>query len=842
MVYFYDMGTLAEKVRISHMSARNLDDIKQWFDEGCSGRTMTGRYTAETDRLVRDIFLSVGPSKDVALMATGGYGRGEMAPFSDVDLMFLARDRSDTKATERVLYKLWDTGLDISHSFRTPKECVEEAFRDMKTRTSLLEARYIAGDRELFDIFRAQVYPEIAHKKQKDFVRQKLQEMEKRHLASGDSVYLLEPHIKEGEGGLRDIHTALWLSKVALRTEGLADFSGLIGDVEYRRFLSAYDFLLRARFALHLESGRKNDILSFEYQKNVARRLGFCDSRKFKGSERMLRYYYLKSRVVKETTAGVVVKCSRTYVSVFRDLVIRKITDEFSISGGSLIVTKKDLFRTNPDKIMEVFCLFSQTGKKLSHATKEMIRANLLRINRRTRSSPAAVRHFLEILKGPRIYETLREMHELGVLGRFIPEFGALRSLVVHEPYHMYTVDEHTLMAIMHLEALRATKYKNLEDLHIIFNGMDRVDTLFMALLFHDIGKAAGRRHEEEGYKRLKDILTRFNFDSRKRQRIEFLVRNHILMSDLAMRRETTDTEVIAGLADAVGDPENLKAIYLITYADMSAVHPEFWNAWKAYLLRELFDQTLNYLSGIREERDEYIRSLQTLSRKAERAALGDFILEMPERYMLSTPKEKVIEDFGLTRRARKEGFAMRTDIGPGGVAELTVSAGDRPGLFSRIVGFLSSKGLNIVSGRIFTGSGGIVIDRIAVSNWKEIWWEGLAADLEGGLKEILVDGRPLAVTRRDGKAGSPFDIFIELDNEASEEFSLIEIFSPDRMGLLYDISDVMYKNGINILSARINTEAGLAQDIFYVQRGRAKIDHKTAERLLSELWQILLH
>jgi [protein-PII] uridylyltransferase len=823
------------------MVARNLDEIRQWFGEGCSGRTMTERYTAEIDRLVKDVFLSIDPGADVALMATGGYGRGEMAPFSDVDVMFFAKDRRDTRATEKVLYKLWDTGLEISHSFRTPRECVEEAIKDVKTRTSLLEARFIAGNDRLFEIFRKEVYPEVAQRKQKEFVRDKLREMEKRHLDSGESVYLLEPHIKEGEGGLRDIHTAYWLSKVALRAASIADFSDLLGSNEYKRFVSAYDFLLRARFALHVESGRKNDILSFEYQRAVARLLNFSDSRKFSGSERMLRYYYLKSRLIKELARKVVVKCSKTYVSVFRDLLVRKITDDFSISGGRLIVTKKDLFRTHPDKIMEAMSLFSKTGKRCSEATKEMIGASLLRIGRKTRSSPAAVQHFLEILRGSRVYETLREMNDSGVLGRFIPEFGALRSLVVHEPYHMYTVDEHTLMAIRHLETLRTTKYKNLEDLHAIFNSMERVDTLFMALLFHDIGKAAGRHHEEEGYKRLKNIMARFNFDVRKRQRIEFLVRNHILMSTIALRRETTDTEVIAGFADAVVDAENLKAIYLITYADMSAVNPEFWTGWKAYLLRELFSNTLRYLSGIREDRAGYIRSLQGLLPESGREVLVDFIRQMPERYRLSTTKEKVIEDFNLAENARRDGLAMRIDSGSDGVAELSISAPDRPGLFSNIVGFLSSKGLNIVGGRIFTGGSGVVIDRISVSNWKDIWWEGLATDLAMGLKEILVGGKPLIVARRERRAGSPFDIFIELDNEGAEECTLIEIFSPDRLGLLYDISDVMYGNGINIVSARINTEAGLAQDIFYIQWKEAKINFRTAEKLLSELWQMLL-
>ncbi len=823
------------------MAQRNLGEIEKWFDEGCSGRTMTERYTAGIDRLVRDIFLSVDPGADVALMATGGYGRGEMAPFSDVDVMFFAKDRRDTKATEKVLYGLWDTGLDISHSFRTPRECVEEAIKDVKTRTSLLEARFVAGNGSLFEMYKKEVYPEVAQRKQKEFVRDKLREMEKRHLDSGDSVYLLEPHIKEGEGGLRDIHTAYWLSKVALRAGGIEDFSDILGNGEYRRFLSAYDFLLRARFALHLESGRKNDILSFEYHKAVARRLGFGDSRKFRGSERMLRYYYLKSRLVKELARKVVVKCSKTYVSVFRDLIVRKLTEDFSISGGRIIVTKKDLFGTRPEKIIEAMYLFSNTGKRFSEATKEMIGANLLRVGRKTRSSPAAVQHFLEIFRGRRVYETLREMNDSGVLGRFIPEFGALRSLVVHEPYHMYTVDEHTLMAIRHLEALRTTKYRSLEDLHTIFNSMERADTLFMALLFHDIGKAAGRRHEEEGYKRLKDILARFNFDVRKRQRIEFLVKNHILMSTIALRRETADPEVIAGFADAVLDAENLKAIYLITYADMSAVNPEFWTVWKAYLLRELFSNTLKYLSGIREDRAGYIRSLKGLLPDSGNEVLVDFIGQMPERYRLSTTREKVIEDFRLAEMAQADGFAMRIDSGSDGIVELSISAPDRPGLFSSIVGFLSSRGLNIVGGRIFTGGNGVVIDRISVSNWKEIWWEGLALDLGKGLKEILVEGKPLVVVRRERRAGSPYDIFIELDNESSEEFSLVEIFSPDRLGLLYDISDVMYRNGMNIVSARINTEAGLARDIFYMQRQEAKIDYMTAEKLLSELWQTLL-
>jgi [protein-PII] uridylyltransferase len=822
------------------MTNNIVNEINIWFGESRSGIHLAERYTRKIDQLVSSIFDSIDKGMKAALFATGGYGRGELCPYSDIDIMFFAPDRTDTGAAEMMLYRLWDTGFEISHSFRTPKECIEEAFKDMRTRTSLLEARYVAGDRSLYDMFRSKVYPEIVYRKQKDFVREKLLEMERRHLSSGESVFLLEPHVKEGEGGLRDVHTSYWLSKVARKLEDFSGFSQLLSANEYRRFIGAYDFLLRCRFALHLESMRKNDVLSFEYQKGVAGRLGFRDTAKFTATERFMRYYHLKSRIIRETTRRIMADCSRSYVPFFRDWRVKKVGDDFALSGGKIVVSRDGLFRKEPDKVMEAFSLFAKTGKKFSDSTREKIVSALIRINDRVRHSPAAVHCFLEILRGPRVYETLREMQETGVLGRFIPEFGALRMLVVHEPYHMYTVDEHTLIAIRNLERLRATKYKNLEDFHTIIKEMERIDTLFMAILFHDIGKAAGRHHEEEGYKRLKRIMERFNLDVKKRRRIEFLVKNHILMSRAALRMEPSDNEVVAMFADAVGDAENLKAIYLITYADMSAVNPEFWNSWKAYLLKELYVNTLAYLSGVREGRGEYLDGLRDACPKGELSGLLDFIAEMPERYLLASTRDRVLQDYRLVQEMKETGFSMRIDSGPGEIAELSLSTEDRPGLFADIVGFLSSRGLNIVNGRIFTGRKGVVIDKISVSNWKDVWWEGLEADLGKGLKEVILGGQPFATGGRRLRAESPFDIFIELDNEAFEEFTLLEIFSPDRLGLLYDIANVLHRLGADIISARINTEAGLAQDIFYVQRDKAKIEYRKAQEILSELWTTL--
>ncbi len=827
-------------IQVKDARGRIFDEIRTIFRKEKSGRRLTGLLTGRIDSLLSGIFSSAGGTDGVVLIATGGYGRGEMAPFSDIDIMVFAPDKSQAGLAERIFYSLWDTGLEISHSFRTAEETIEEAFKDIKTRTSLLETRYVAGDKELYDSFRKKVYPEIAFRRQKEFVREKLQEMEKRHQGTGDSVYLLEPHIKEGEGGLRDFHTAYWLAKVALKIDTPSDFFGLLGAYDLRRFLGAYDFLLRTRFGLHLESNRRNDILSFEFQRSVAAGLGFRDSQKFSASERMLRYYYLKSRVMQEISRQILIACSKSYVKTFRSFFVRKITEEFSLSGGKLIMSKEGLLRRNPAKVIECFYLFSKTGKKFSEALKENIKSNLVRLDGRVRNSPEAVRYFLEILKSDRVYETLREMHETGVLGRFLPEFGALSLLVVHEPYHMYTVDEHTLIAIRNLERLRTTTYKKLEELGSVLKKTADIECLYMAILFHDIGKAVGRHHEEEGYKRLKGIMERFNLDRAKRIKIELLVRNHVRMSMTALKREASDIEVITRFADAVGDRETLDALYLITYADMSAVNPDFWTSWRAYLLKDLYLHTAEYLSGLREDGEEHISGLLSLVSEKDVPAFESFIREMPGRYILSTSKRKVMDDFRLVENVKKESFDMRIDIGPDGIAELSVSAEDCPGLFSRIVGFLSSKGLNIVEGRLFTGKNGIVIDKASVSNWKEIWWDGLSGDLEEGLRKIIVHDMPVNVVRREKKAEVPFGVFIELDNEASDEFSLLEVFSPDRMGLLYDISDVMFKAGINIVSARINTDGGLVHDVFYVQSGKSKLTGESALETLSEIWAVL--
>jgi len=819
-----------------------LKEIEDVFDK-LSGRELSVFYTRKTDNFLNNIFNSIESANPLALIAVGGYGRAELAPFSDIDIMFFAKDKSGSKKVEAVLYKLWDAGLTVGHSFRTPEECLIEAKNDIRTHTSLLEARFLAGDRKLYDYFLEKVYSEVAYRKQKSFISMKLKEMEQRHRDYGDSVFLLEPNVKEGQGGLRDIHTVLWLSKVALKIKTIEALSDIIPENEFRRLEKAYDFLLKVRFCLHLMSSRRNDVLSFNAHDYVAAKLGFRNSKKFLGSERFMRYFYLKANVVKNITSHIAGLCSRQrLIKGAGDFGIRKkrVTDNFFVYKNLIIPYESDIFRKGPAGIIEAFYVFSKTGKNFSHGLEEDIRHNLLLAGRKIRSLPKAVSFFLEILRGPRVYETLREMHETGILGRFIPEFGALKSLVIYDPYHRYTVDEHTLLAIRNLELLIATKYKNLERLSEIVKALKDKEILFMALLFHDIGKAAGKYHEEEGYRRLKNIIERFNLGLEQRQRIEFLVRNHILMSELALKRETEDPEVISQFAGEVGDEESLKAIYLVTYADMSAVNPAFWTEWKAYLLQDLYERTLKYLRGIRDDTNAYIKSVLSSYAGPDKQGLGDFLNEMPQRYLLSTPAEKIYEDYNLVRIVKYRGFAASISQRHDNTTEIIIGAWDSPGLFSKIVGFLSSKWMNIVRARLYTGKKGLVIDKIQISNWEELWWEEMDGFVKNGLEDVILRGVPVNIPVVSRESSGRFDVFIEIDNETSEENTILEFFSRDRQGLLHDVSNFLYESGLNIISAKINTESGAAQDIFYIQQAGGKVNGVKATELLTALWKIL--
>lgn len=849
---------------------RDREEFTNLIKSGISGRELTALYTGRVDSFIKSILPSIDRTSGLCLMAIGGYGRGELAPFSDIDIMLFARDRSLSEQASRILYKLWDAHLDIGHSFRTPADCITEARRDGRTRTSLLEHRYVAGDLQLHRQFMDTVYPEIAYRNGQAFVSEKLRELEARHKKHGDSPFMLEPNLKEGRGCLRDIHALLWLASVKKRIRSFDELRGILPGDRFRRLAGAYDFLLKTRFCLHFLSGRRNDILSFDLHEPVAEMLGFRGSRRFHASERFMRYLYLKMYVIDDIVTGALdlfvpsaVLAGSLYDPGSGPLFFlrKKITDDFFLAGRS-IAGRRNIFKHEPDRMIEAFSVMSKTGRPLSPGLREEIRENVFRLTERTRNSPRAIKWFMKIISGARVYKTLREMHRYGVLGRFLPEFGALSFLVVYEPYHRYTVDEHTLRAIAKLEELGNTKFKSLEQLSALYRQVPHKEVLILSLLLHDIGKRVITReitfplrgigrafHEGQGYRDMKSVVERFSLSVEMRNRVEFLVKNHTIMSRTAFRLDSDDQGVIAQFAGEITDRETLDALYLLTYADMAAVSPDFWSDWKGYMLKGLYDAAARYLEGYAIKGPEHVIGMLPVSDR-EKSGIRRFLERMPERYAISTPPEKILADYRLSLEVKEKICVVDVCEMWGGAAEVTLSTRDRAGLFSKVVGVLSSMGMNVYSALVYTGKDGMVIDRFRISNWRVLWWDEMTAALERRLIEVLAgDQAGLPLRERGGLSDEGLDTasiparftpFVELDNETSQEASIIEFFAQDRIGLLYDAASLFHERGIDIIAARINTESGLAHDIFFVQEQGEKVDGPAAAALLHALWERL--
>ena len=814
---------------------RLCDKASELIKQGDDGFSLVDHLTKSVDTAVVSSYQSTmqsitsPDSAELALISVGGYGRGEIMPYSDIDIMLLSRsDKIGAKeAAQAVLYQLWDQGLNISHSFRTLKGCVDDAMRELHTRTALLDCRFLAGNEALFDEFKRDVYQKLLFKAKKSFTGEVIREIDRRHKASGDSLYLLEPNVKEGRGGLRDIHAISWLSRSELKISAIQGYEQFMTASQFRDFLSAYRFLLKVRAGIHITSARKNDVLSAELHDEVAALLGFRDTSRFFASEIMMRILYHRARTVVDALAKVINLCGKRYFHFPTPFMVRKITSDFYLSRNEIIVKNHELF-DEPSKIIEAFHIYSLTGKEFSYQVEELLKSRAFLIANPDRTLQPEIHYFREILRGDRVFETLQKMHDTGVLGRFIPEFGRLRHLIILESFHQYTVDEHTLLAIRNIERLKDTKQARLTYLADILKKVKQ-EVLFLAILLHDIGKGVSRKHEEAGYIIIKGILERLFVEQIDRQKIEFLVANHIFLSKLAMTRDVDAPETVTQLAEAVGNEENLDALYLMTYADMSAVNASFWNEWKASILHELYTKTCDHLKGIAHDPYQFLDDRLML-----------FARGMPERYLISTTVDEMRADHALTEKAKIESPVIAIKERGDSTAELTVVTYRMPRLFSKIVGVLSSRGLNIVRARLFTGKQGMVVRKIIVSNWKTLFWEGMETSIMEDLRRaILVDEPIMHKPPIFGEAKSPakrFEFFLEIENETSDRYTLLEVMLPDKIGLLYAITIRLYIYNIDILSAVINTDDGTAHDVFYLQKHGAKLGLEDCLQVLNGL------
>lgn len=783
-------------------------------------------------------------NKGLTVIAIGGYGRRELTSYSDIDIMLLAerRDNLTEKLATAFLYALWDRGLNISHSFRTLSECLEDAMKDITIRTALIDSRFLAGDKILYEIYRADIYQKIIFRKKLSFISAIMTEAYNRHKKSGDSTYLLEPNIKEGKGALRDIHSIRWLAKTSFRINNLTDLSKILTKKDYISLIKAYDFFVKIRICLHSLSKRRNDILSFEFQSSVAKMISIKGTSKHHAAEILMRLYYKKASQVSQILNTIKHLCYTQHIKPLQNFSVKKISANFFLSNNEIIIKNHRILKSS-DNILEAFYLFSITGKKFSHQLKCAINNKNFYV-KKNEPSKIANHYFIKILQGNRVYETLRLMHESVVLDRFIPEFGRLRHLVIYEPYHKYTVDEHTLIAIKNLEELKYTKNQKSNFLKEIFTTIKQ-EVLFLAILLHDIGKGfhpnMNKKHEEMSYKIIKNILERFNLPTIDSRKVEFLVRNHIILSKLAFTRDTDAPETITSLCEIIESEENLHYLLLMTYADMTAVSPTFWTEWKSYLLYDLMNKAKKHLNGI---------LLQSIV--VDDDEIKNYLNDMPVRYSISNTIDDIKEDFKLVNNIANKNISIKIKEKTDGTAEIIIATFDVLGLFARIVKIFKSKGFNIIRARLYTSKTGLVLDKILISNWKDLWWEGLCEDLiialEKGIFKKLEDtpaqemhsksfekfkNKTIEVFQR-------YEYFIEIDNDASTEYTIMEISSPDRIGLLYDISIQLYLNKVDIISAIINTEQNIAQDIFYLQHDDGKLNSDSIFKILNSLYSVL--
>jgi [protein-PII] uridylyltransferase len=865
--------------QLKSLIATAQERLRHEHQVGTRGRNVVRHLTALVDDVVRTVFQYAIAHHDAAhdtpyaLLALGGYGRGELNPYSDIDLMFLCERTPPDNVVRETLYLLWDVGYTLGHSVRTRHDVVHMAGTDLTAQTAMLEARFVDGEGWLFDWFQEEIgRRRFGPRRRRAFVRQKSEEYHKRHAAFANTVNLMEPNIKESPGGLRDYHTALWLGMACYEAHSLAALveQGVLTPTDQEAVDTALDFLFRVRNALHYHSGRKNDLLSVDVQEGLAAALGFTPGEHKQAVEHFLKQYYVHANVVFELGQTVLEAVNHTYQPRLWRFFRRPkdVNHGFTIVDGYLTHSAPALdeqVTARPLLLMQAFAKTQEYRVPLAPALSRMIKAQApLLATEAFRRSPEAKALFFQMLSQPHAAPVLRAMHRHGLLGAYIPEFAPLTCLVQYDLYHRYTVDEHSLRSIEALERLSDTQEPTLRSLALLYHQTPDKALLKFALLLHDLGKDIGPRQASHVH-RSGDLATsvyeRLQLTAEQRHLSHILVVNHLLMNHLAQRRDLTDPKVIADFAAVVEAVPYLEQLYLLTFADTSAVGPGVWTVWKGALLAELYRRTLDYLVHRTESSlsDEELRHrlrpaiVEALAPPCTIADVDRFLEVMPARYLVATPPEQIATHIRLTQPALSAPVVLYTthDVSVG-FTNVTFCVEGRRGVFAMIAGALSHNGLNILGAQIYTSRDGLAVDTLQVETTEQTpvtdprVWEHVRADVlaalagERSFDEVLTRRRYSAHERKFQTFAQPPQVV--LDNTISDSHTVIEVQTQDRLGLLYKLTRLLYEQGLDVMLAKISTEANRAIDVFYVtdSAGAKVVEEPAMQRIQHNLVEAL--
>ena len=840
---------------IKNAFAKGFEVIKhRHLIEGITGREAALANCYLADQLIRIIFdfttQHIYPlnnptkSEHMTLVATGGYGRQEMAPYSDIDLLFLVPKKHTPwceSASEYILYFLWDLGWKVGHAIRSPEECVRYAKEDITIRTSLLESRYIWGDETLFSQTRKLFIRKVISGTGVMFVAEKLAERDARHIRMGDTRYVVEPNLKDGKGGMRDLQTLWWIAKYLYNVRDGADLieKGFLTKEEFRQFRKAEDFLWTVRCTLHYIAGRAEERLTFDRQRELAERLHYFDRKNQMGVERFMKHYFLVAKKVGDLTRVfcAVLENRHHATPILERFKRNKKLKGFVVDGDRLNFVGPDDLIKNPVHGLEIFHVAHQNVLDIHPDALRIINRNLTVIDG-LRDDPQANALFMDMLTSiDKPEKSLKRLNEAGVLGRFLPDFGRVVAQMQFDMYHHYTVDEHTIQAIGLLAAIERGELN--ADHPVASSVIQKVlsrRVLYVAVLLHDIAKGRGGDHSILGAEVANKLCPRLGLTPAETENVAWLVRHHLDMSHVAFKRDLMDPKTIRDFAEHVKSPELLRLLITLTVVDIRAVGPGVWNGWKGQLLRDLYYSTKELLVAghATSGRAERVKAKQdTLAKRLKgdwsKAAINKHFKKFNDSYWIAEEDDTLLQNANLMKNCGKQSKGINFLVSSDSFQAVTLASvctQDDRGIFARLAGAMGVAGASILGAKIHTTTDGIAVDNFTLQGFdhkpfdqaKQI--EKLEQVLNQAMKGSVKIKERLEQRRPYGNRNEIFTLEpkVLIDNNASNQSTVIEVNAKDRPGLLYDLAYTLYRLKLNIFSAHVATYGEQATDVFYVQ------------------------